>query len=62
VWRRIGMNVQTMPAGEIFPSLQSGALDAAEWVGPWNDLALGLHRVRSNYYYPSIIEPSAAPR
>ena len=60
VWRRIGMNVQTMPAGEIFPSLQSGALDAAEWVGPWNDLALGLHRVRSNYYYPSIIEPSAA--
>jgi TRAP-type mannitol/chloroaromatic compound transport system substrate-binding protein len=60
VWRQVGMNVQTMPAGEIFPSLQSGALDAAEWVGPWNDLALGLHRVRSHYYYPSIIEPSAA--
>ncbi len=60
VWRRIGLNVQTMPAGEIFAALQSGALDAAEWVGPWNDLALGLHRVRDNYYYPSIIEPSAA--
>lgn len=60
VWRRVGMNVQTMPAGEIFPSLQSGALDAAEWVGPWNDLALGLYRVRKHYYYPSIIEPSAA--
>jgi TRAP-type mannitol/chloroaromatic compound transport system substrate-binding protein len=60
VWRQVGLNVQTMPAGEIFPSLQSGALDAAEWVGPWNDLALGLHRVRSFYYYPSIIEPSAA--
>ncbi len=60
VWRRLGLNVQTMPAGEIFAALQSGALDAAEWVGPWNDLALGLHKVRSNYYYPSIIEPSAA--
>lgn len=60
VWRQVGMNVQTMAAGEIFPSLQSGALDAAEWVGPWNDLALGLHRVRKHYYFPSIIEPSAA--
>jgi len=60
VWRRLGLNVQTMPAGEIFAALQSGALDAAEWVGPWNDLALGLHKVRSNYYYPSVIEPSAA--
>ena len=60
VWRRLGLNVQTMPAGEIFAALQSGALDAAEWVGPWNDLALGLHKVRSNYYYPSMIEPSAA--
>lgn len=60
VWRQVGLNVQTMPAGEIFPSLQSGALDAAEWVGPWNDLALGLYRVHQNCYYPSIIEPSAA--
>ncbi len=60
IWRQVGLNVQTMPSGEIFPALQSGALDAAEWVGPWNDLALGLHRVRSFYYYPSIIEPSAA--
>jgi TRAP-type mannitol/chloroaromatic compound transport system substrate-binding protein len=60
VWREVGLNVQTMPAGEIFPALQSGALDAAEWVGPWNDLALGFYRVHSHYYYPSIIEPSAA--
>ncbi len=60
VWREVGLNVQTLPGGEIFPALQSGALDAAEWVGPWNDLALGLYRIHSYYYYPSIIEPSAA--
>jgi TRAP-type mannitol/chloroaromatic compound transport system substrate-binding protein len=61
VWRQVGLNVQTLPAGEIFSALQSGVLDAAEWVGPWNDLALGFHRVRRYYYYPSVIEPSAAP-
>jgi TRAP-type mannitol/chloroaromatic compound transport system substrate-binding protein len=60
VWRRLGLAVQTMPAGEIFPALQAGTLDAAEWVGPWNDLALGFHRIHRHYYYPSIIEPSAA--
>jgi TRAP-type mannitol/chloroaromatic compound transport system substrate-binding protein len=60
VWRRVGMNVQTLPGGEIFPALQAGTLDAVEWVGPWNDLALGFHRIHRHYYYPSIIEPSAA--
>lgn len=59
-WRRLGMNVQTLPGGEIFQAMQAGTLDAAEWVGPWNDLALGLHRIHKHYYYPSLIEPSAA--
>lgn len=60
VWRRVGMNVQTLPGGEIYQALDAGTLDAAEWVGPWNDLALGLHRVNKFYYGPSMIEPSAA--
>lgn len=59
-WRRVGMNVQTLPGGEIFQAMQAGTLDAAEWVGPWNDLALGLYRVHQHYYWPSLIEPSAA--
>lgn len=58
-WRRIGMNVQTTPGGEIFQALQAGTLDAAEWVGPWNDLALGLYQIHKHYHYPSLIEPTA---
>ncbi len=60
MWRKVGANVQTLPAGELFQALESGTIDAAEWVGPWNDLALGLHRVHKHYYGPSINEPSAA--
>lgn len=60
VFRRIGANVQTLPGGEIFPALQAGTLDAAEWVGPWNDLAFGLYRIAPYLYYPSVTEPSAA--
>lgn len=60
VFRRIGANVQTLPGGEIFPALQGGLLDAAEWVGPWNDLAFGLYRIAPYLYYPSVTEPSAA--
>jgi TRAP-type mannitol/chloroaromatic compound transport system substrate-binding protein len=58
-WRRVGMNVQTTPGGEIFQGLQSGTLDAAEWVGPWNDLALGLYQIHKHYHYPSLVEPTA---
>jgi TRAP-type mannitol/chloroaromatic compound transport system substrate-binding protein len=60
VWRRIGLNVQTMPAGEIFAALQSGALDAAEFVGPYNDLALGFYQVCKHYYLSSFNEPGLA--
>src|SRR3546814_13514471 len=42
---------------EIFPAMQSGAVDAAEWVGPWNDLAFGLHQVAKYYYMPAFHEP-----
>ena len=60
VWSRLGANVVNMPAGELFAALQSGALDAVEFVGPYNDLALGFHQVRSHYYTSSFIEPGAA--
>lgn len=57
VWQKLGMTVVLLPGGEIFPALQSGAVDAAEWVGPYNDLALGFHQVAKNYYYPGVQEP-----
>jgi len=60
VWQRIGATVVNMAAGEIFAALQSGALDAAEFVGPYNDLALGFHQVRKHYYLSSFIEPGLA--
>lgn len=60
VWQKIGASVTNMAAGEIFAALQSGALDAAEFVGPYNDLALGFHQVCKHYYTSSFIEPGLA--
>lgn len=57
VLRRIGAAAVALPGGEIFPSLQSGAIDATEWVGPWNDLAFGFYKVTKYYYYPGFHEP-----
>ncbi len=57
VLRRLGSVVVNLPGGEITPALQSGAIDASEWVGPWNDLVLGLHKVSKYYYYPGFHEP-----
>lgn len=57
VWQAMGASVTNLPAGEIFQALQSGMLDAAEFVGPYNDLALGFHQVRKHYYTSSFIEP-----
>ncbi|MCT8971607.1 TRAP transporter substrate-binding protein [Microbaculum marinisediminis] len=58
--RQIGVNVINLPGGEIFPALQSGAIDGADWVGPWNDLAFGFYKVAKNYYYPNMSEGGAA--
>lgn len=60
VWERLGATVTNLPAGEIFQALQSGTLDAAEFVGPYNDLALGFHQIAKNYYFPSFNEPGLA--
>lgn len=47
----------TMPGGELYTSMQTGVIDATEWVGPYNDLAFGFHQVAKYYYYPGWHEP-----
>ncbi len=59
VLRRMGAAVVALPGSEIFTSLQQGAIDGAEWVGPWNDLAFGMPMVAKHYYYPGFHEPGA---
>jgi TRAP-type mannitol/chloroaromatic compound transport system substrate-binding protein len=58
VYRRLGATPQTTPPAEILSSLQSGVLDAAEFVGPGTDIALGLYRVAPFYYYPGFNKPN----
>lgn len=48
-----------IPGGELYTSLQSGVIDATEWVGPYNDLAFGFHEIAKYYYYPGWHEPGA---
>jgi TRAP-type mannitol/chloroaromatic compound transport system substrate-binding protein len=57
VLRRLGAIVVTLPGGEIVQALKSGAIDASEWVGPWPDMAMGLHKAASYYYYAGFHEP-----
>ncbi len=59
VLRRIGASAVELPGGEIYSALQSGAIDGAEWVGPWNDLAFGFYREAKYYYWPGFHEPGA---
>ncbi len=60
VMRRAGVAVVNLAGGDIFTSLQSGAIDAAEWVGPWNDLAFGFQSIANHYYYPGFHEPGSS--
>jgi TRAP-type mannitol/chloroaromatic compound transport system substrate-binding protein len=57
VLKRAGGIPVTLPASEIFTALQTGSIDAAEWVGPYNDMALGLQDAARYYYYPGWQEP-----
>ena len=57
VLARAGGTPVSLPGGELFTSLQSGAIDATEWVGPYNDLAFGLYKAARYYYYPGWHEP-----
>jgi len=60
VLRELGGAAVALSGGEIYPSLQSGAIDATEWVGPWNDLAFGFYREAPYYYGPGFHEPGSA--
>jgi TRAP-type mannitol/chloroaromatic compound transport system substrate-binding protein len=57
--RKVGVNAVLLPPPEIFPAFQSGAIDAAEWVGPMLDQAFGLQKVAKYCYVPAFHEPSA---
>ena len=57
VWKRAGGEPVMLAGGEIFTALEAGDIDAAEWVGPYNDMALGLHKAARYYYYPGWHEP-----
>lgn len=59
VWSRLGATVILLPAGEIFLALERGTVDGAEFVGPHDDVRLGLHRAARYYYYPGWHEPAA---
>jgi len=59
VWNRLGGSAVTLPGGELYTSLQTGVIDATEWVAPYNDLAFGFHEVAKYYYYPGWHEPGS---
>jgi len=54
---RLGATPVNLPGAELFSAMQNGTIDATEWVGPYNDLAFGLHRVAKYCYYPGWHEP-----
>lgn len=60
MYARIGMAVQAMGGRDMFQALQSGALDAGEFIGPWSDSALGFYQIAKYYYWPGVGEPSSA--
>jgi len=60
VIRRLGGAAVQLSGGEIYQSLQSGSIDATEWVGPWNDYAFGFYREAPYYYAPGFHEPGAS--
>jgi TRAP-type mannitol/chloroaromatic compound transport system substrate-binding protein len=59
IFNEAGGTAVSLPGSEIYTSLQTGVIDATEWVGPYNDLALGLHEVAEYYYYPGWHEPGS---
>ena len=56
-FKRAGGTPVNLPGGELFTALKTGALDATEWVGPYNDLAFGFYKAAKYYYYPGWHEP-----
>jgi len=52
VLAKLGVVPQQIPGGDIYPALEKGTIDAAEWIGPYDDEKLGFNKVAKNYYYP----------
>lgn len=61
VFNRLGATAVNLPGGEIMAALQSGVIDAAEWGGPWMDIAFGFHKITKFCYGPGVHEPAAMP-
>ena len=59
VFSRAGGTSVTIPGSEIYTSMQTGVIDATEWVGPYNDMSFGLHEVAEHYYHSGWHEPGA---
>ncbi len=59
IMQRLGVVPQQIAAGDIYPALEKGTLDAAEWIGPYDDEKLGFVKVAKYYYYPGWWEPSS---
>ncbi|MEO1961246.1 MAG: TRAP transporter substrate-binding protein [Paracoccus sp. (in: a-proteobacteria)] len=57
---KLGMAAEAMSGPAMFQALQTGALDAGEFIGPWTDSALGYYQVAPHYYWPGVGEPSSA--
>ena len=60
VMAKLGVVPQQLAGGDIYPALEKGTIDAAEWVGPYDDEKLGLYKVAQYYYYPGWWEGCAA--
>ena len=58
IYRQLGASTVTLPPAEIFGALQSGAIDAVEFLGPFSDRALGLDQIADNYYAPGFNKPN----
>lgn len=59
IMRRLGAEPVTKSASELYLALSQGNIDATEWIGPWNDLTLGLHTAAQYYYGPGFHEPGS---
>ncbi|MBP2234593.1 TRAP-type mannitol/chloroaromatic compound transport system substrate-binding protein [Sinorhizobium kostiense] len=56
VMAKLGVVPQQLPGGDIYPALERGTIDAAEWIGPYDDERLGFYQIAPNYYYPAYWE------
>ena len=60
VMAKLGASPVSLPGGQIYENLVSGAIDATEWVGPWNDEIMKFYEAAKYYYFPGMHEPGSA--